>query len=62
MGLCCCIRAFSSHAERGLLSITVGGLLFALVSPVVEHGLWGAGFQRLQHVDSAAVAPGLRSN
>ena len=62
MGLCCCLWAFSSRAERGLPSATVGGLLIALASPAVGHGLWGAELQRLQYVDSAAVAPGLRSN
>lgn len=62
MGLCCCLRAFSSRAERGLPSATVGGLLIALASPAVGHGLWGTELQRLQHVDSAAAAPGLRSN
>ena len=43
---------------QGLPSITVGGLLIALASPVVEYGLWGAGLQRLQHVGSAVGAPG----
>ena len=37
--LCCCARAFSSCGERGLLFIAVCGLLVAVASLVVEHGL-----------------------
>ena len=39
LGLCCCARAFSSCGEQGLLFIVVHGLLIAVVSLVVEHGL-----------------------
>ena len=39
LGLRCCVRAFSSCGERGLLFIAVHGLLIALVSLVAEHGL-----------------------
>ena len=39
MGLCCCARAFSSGGERGLLFVAVHGLLIAVASLVVEHGL-----------------------
>ena len=39
LGLCCCTRAFSSCGERGLLFIAVRGLLTAVASLVVEHGL-----------------------
>ena len=39
LGLRCCTRAFSSCGERGLLFVTVHGLLIAVASPVVEHGL-----------------------
>ena len=39
LGLCCCVRAFSSCGERGLLFIAVCGLLIAVASLVVEHGL-----------------------
>ena len=39
MGLRCCIRAFSSCGERGLLFVAVRGLLIAVASLVVEHGL-----------------------
>ena len=39
LGLHCCVRAFSSCGERGLLVIAVPGLLIAVASLVVEHGL-----------------------
>ena len=39
LGLCCCARAFSSCSERGLLFVAVHGLLIAVASLVVEHGL-----------------------
>ena len=39
LGLRCCTRAFSSCGERGLLLIAVRGLLIAVASLVVEHGL-----------------------
>ena len=39
LGLCRCVRAFSSWGERGLLLITVRGPLIVVASPVVEHGL-----------------------
>ena len=39
LGLHCCIRAFSSCSERGLLFVAVRGLLIAVASLVVEHGL-----------------------
>ena len=34
-----CLRAFSSCGERGLLFVVVRGLLIAVASLVVEHGL-----------------------
>ena len=37
--LCYCARAFSSRGERGLLFVVVRGLLIAVASLVVEHGL-----------------------
>ena len=37
--LCCCAQAFSSCGEQGLLFIVVCGLLIAVASLVVEHGL-----------------------
>ena len=39
LGLRCCARAFSSCGERGLLFVAVCGLLIAVASLVVEHGL-----------------------
>ena len=39
LGLYCCGRAFSNCAERGLLFTAVSGLLTAVASLVVEHGL-----------------------
>ena len=39
LGLCCCLRAFSSWRRRGLLFIPVRGLLIAVASFVAEHGL-----------------------
>ena len=39
LGLCCCVRAFSSCGERGLLLVAERGLLIAVASLVVEHGL-----------------------
>ena len=39
LGLCCCAQAFSSCSEQGLLFVAVRGLLIAVASLVVEHGL-----------------------
>ena len=39
LGLRCCVRAFSSCGERGLLFIAVHGLLIAMASLVAEHRL-----------------------
>ena len=39
LGLRCCAQAFSSCGEWGLLFIAVCGLLIAVASLVVEHGL-----------------------
>ena len=39
LGLRCCTRAFSSGGEWGLLFVAVRGLLIAVASLVVEHGL-----------------------
>ena len=38
LGLCCCMWAFSSCSEQGLLSVVVRGLLM-VASLVAEHGL-----------------------
>ena len=39
LGLRCCMRAFSSCGERGLLFVAVRGLLTAVASLVAENGL-----------------------
>ena len=39
LGLRCYVRAFSSCGERGLLFVWVCGLLIAVASLAVEHGL-----------------------
>ena len=39
LGLCCCMRAFSSCSERGLLFVAVHKLFTAVASLVAEHGL-----------------------
>ena len=39
LGLRCCARDFSSCVKRGLLSVTVRGLLIAVASLVAEHRL-----------------------
>ena len=40
LGLRCCVQAFSSCIECRLLFVAVCGLLIAVASLVVEHGLW----------------------
>ena len=39
LGLRCCVLAFSSCGEWGLLFVVVRGLLIAVASLVVERGL-----------------------
>ena len=39
LGLHCCMWAFSSCGEQGLLFTVVHGLLIAVASLVAEHGL-----------------------
>ena len=41
LGLCCCMQAFSSCGERGLLFVSVHGLLIAVASLGAEYRLWG---------------------
>ena len=43
-GSYCCEQAFSSCGEWGLLFVVVHGLLIAVVSLAVEHGLQSTGF------------------
>ena len=39
LGLCCCVQAFCSCGERGLLFVAVRRLFIAVASSVVEHRL-----------------------
>ena len=39
LGLRCCVRAFSSCGELGLLFVAAHELLIAVASLIVEHGL-----------------------
>ena len=39
LGLHCCVWAFSSCGEQGLLFVAVHGLLIVVASLVAEHGL-----------------------
>ena len=39
LGLHCCVRAFSSCDERGLVFVAVHGLLIVVAFLVAEHGL-----------------------
>ena len=39
LGLCCCVQSFFGCSEGGLLFIAVPGLLIAVASLVMEHGL-----------------------
>ena len=55
LGLCCCVRAFSSCGKRRLLFIVVHGLLIAVASLVAGHGLQAHRLQQLEHVGSVVV-------
>ena len=39
LGLCCCVWAFSSCGEQGLLFVVMRRFLIAVASLVAEHGL-----------------------
>ena len=39
LGLHCCVQAFSSCGEQGLLFVAVHGLLIVVASLVAEHRL-----------------------
>ena len=39
LGLRCCVRAFCSCGEQGILFVAVRRLLIAVASLIVEHGL-----------------------
>ena len=57
-----CTQALSGCGEQELLFVAVLGLLTAVASLVVEHGLQAHGLQWLQHVDSEVTARGLSSH
>ena len=59
MGLRCCVWAFSSCGERGLLFVEVRGLLIVVASLVASTGSRHAGFSGMWHVGSVVVACGL---
>ena len=74
LGLRCCMQAFSSCSEWGLLFVAVCGLLIAVASFVAEHRLEARGLQQLQllgprahrlqqlhHAGSGVAAHGLQS-
>ena len=56
LGLGCCMQASSSCSERGLLLVSVHGLLIVVASLVAEHGLQVRGLQQLWLVGSRAQA------
>ena len=56
LDLCCCVLAFSSCREQGLLFIAVHRLLTAAASLVAECGLYPHGFQELRLVGSRVWA------
>ena len=60
LDLCCCMRAFSSCGEWGLLFVVVCGLI-VVASLVAEHGLQACGLQQLWRTGSVVVARGLQS-
>ena len=65
LGLCCCLPAFSSCGERGLLFLVVRGLLMvvaslccrARASVVVARGLSSCGSRALERRLSRCGAP-----
>ena len=61
LGLHCCMWAFSSCGEHGLLFVVGHGLLIAVASLVAEHRLQVRRLQQLWHAGSVVVACGLQS-
>ena len=61
LGLRCCMWAFSSCGELGLLFVAVYRLLIVVASLVAEHGLQAHGLQQLWYVGSVVVACKLQS-
>ena len=60
LGIHCCVWAFSSCSEQGLLFVVVRRLI-AVASLVAEHRLQARRLQQLWHVGSVVVAHGLQS-
>ena len=56
LGLRCCMWAFSSCGEQGLLIVAVCGLPIAVPSLVVEQEFLKSGLQKLWHMGSRALA------
>ena len=56
LGLHCCMRAFSSCGQQGLLFVVVHGPLVAVASLVEEHGLQAHRLQQLWLAGSRAQA------
>ena len=61
LGLHCCMWAFSTCSDWGLLFIAVCGRLIAVASLVAEHGLQAHGLQQLWCTGSVVVAHRLQS-
>ena len=59
LGLCFCVRAFSSCGKRGPLFIAVRGPLTVAASLVVEHKLQSAGSVVVAHGPSCSAACGI---
>ena len=60
LGLRCCMCAFSSCGEEGLLSVACG-LLIAVASLAAEPGFWVRGPQQLWYTGSVVVVHRLES-
>ena len=58
VGLFCCLQAFSSCSEPGLLFVVVRGLFTVVASLVAKHRPQEQGLQLLKHLGSVVVAPG----
>ena len=56
LALPCCVHAFSSCGQQGLLFVAVHGLLIAVASLVAEHGVQARGSPQLWLAGSRAQA------
>ena len=59
LGLHCCMQAFSSCGEQGLLFVVVHGILIVIASTVAEHRLKGAWLQQRWRTAPVVVVHGL---